>query len=58
MLAPNSIVRTIVPASPRAMTAIASFPLRSKMLTMIVLATRPHRANTSPCAKLISCRMP
>ena len=26
--------------------------------TIIVLATRPASANTSPCAKLISCRIP
>ena len=26
--------------------------------TISVLATRPESANTSPCAKLISCRIP
>ena len=31
---------------------------RPSTLTITVLATRPDSANTSPCAKLISCRMP
>ena len=41
------------------MTAIVlEFTSRPRTLTITVLATSPESANTSPCAKLISCRMP
>ena len=58
MLAPKAIVSTIVARSPTAMTYAASVPERSSRPIMIELATRPESAKTSPCAKLISCRMP
>ena len=40
------------------MTSTLEFTSSPRTLTITVLATSPERANTSPCAKLISWRMP
>jgi hypothetical protein len=58
MVAPKPIVIRRVAISPPIATATASSAERLSTSIMIELATRPESANTSPCAKLISCRMP
>jgi hypothetical protein len=39
-------------------TVVDVAPLTPKIVNSTVYATRPESANTSPCAKLISWRMP
>ncbi len=57
-LAEKAIATASVAAMPRTITAAESAVEMSKTVRIIVLATRPPSANTSPFAKLISCRMP
>ena len=54
----NSPVRRSVARRPTMTPKTASSPLRLSRRTMIVLDTSPESANTSPWAKLISCRIP
>jgi len=47
-----------VASRPTTTPTVAVLSSRWKMLTIHVVAKSPHSAKTSPCAKLISCRMP
>ena len=52
------MITTSVMARPPMITIVLELSSRPRTLTITVLATRPESAKTSPCAKLISCRMP
>ena len=56
--AKSGIVTASVPSRPRMIMSTAVFSSRPKTEMIIVLATRPDRAKTSPWAKLMSWRMP
>ena len=52
------MITTSVIARPPMIAITLESTSRPRTLMMTVLATSPESANTSPCAKLISCRMP
>ncbi len=54
----TTITTTNVRRSPPTMTGTLESVSSPSTDTMIVLAKRPDSANTSPWAKLISCRIP
>ncbi len=54
----NGIVITSVTTTAPATAALLDDGVMFSTESITVLATSPDRANTSPCAKLISWRMP
>ena len=57
-IAKTVITTTNVRSSPPMITGTLESVSRPSTETMTVLAKRPDSANTSPWAKLISCRIP
>jgi len=56
--APISAAATNVTARPPTIPSADDVSLRPNSDVMNELAISPHSAKTSPCAKLISCRIP
>ena len=55
---PKATTISSVRSRPPAMPIAEVFSFKPRRESTIVLAKSPHSANTSPCAKLISCKMP
>ena len=53
-----TMITTRVSSIPPMITSTLVSASRPSTETIIVLATSPESAKTSPCAKLISCRIP
>jgi hypothetical protein len=58
MKAKAGTVTRRVPSRPTMTMRTAVSASREKTEMIMVLAIRPESANTSPCAKLMSCRIP
>jgi hypothetical protein len=56
--AKSGIVIASVTMIPPITTRLLESPVSPRTESRIVLATRPDSEKTSPCAKLISCRIP